>query len=453
MRAPHILVVDDEADIRSTIQDILTDEGYEVTTAANAEQARVAVSERTPQLVLLDIWMPDTDGISLLREWQQDHLVPCPVVILSGHGTVDTAVEATRLGAADFVEKPVSLNKLLRTVEQFLRGARPADPAGQHGTMLPPLFAAPLRSRRIRELRERAERLAPHAMPVMVVGERGSGREALAGFIHQSSPHRDGPFIRAPGATLIAESAAQLLLGTGSEPGFLERAAGGTLYLSSLEDLSDAAQSLLAGVLETGRYARVGESTQQALAARLITSLCPCTLADPAAAGVRPELVERLGALRIDVPSLREHAEDIPELLGYTAEALADREQLPFRRFSFAAQNRLRNYPWPGNLRELHGLVRRVLAAGGDEEVSLAEVEAELRPPRDGQEPLVKQDLLALPLREAREHFERAYLTEQLGLCGGKVSLLAKRVGMERTHLYRKLRSLGIDYRGMLGED
>jgi DNA-binding NtrC family response regulator len=168
---------------------------------------------------------------------------------------------------------------------------------------------------------------------------------------------------------------------------------------------------------------------------------------------LRADLLERLGVLRIDVPPVRDYAEDISELLRYSVDDLADRERLPLRRFSFAAQNRLRNYPWPGNLRELIGLVQRLLSGGGPEEVSLAEVERELTPARGAQEPLVKQDLLALPLREAREQFERAYLTEQLALCGGKVGQLAKRVGMERTHLYRKLRSLGVEFRGTLNDE
>ena len=459
MRAPHILVVDDEADIRDTIRDTLTDEGYEVTVAANAAQAREAVSERLPSLVLLDIWMPDTDGISLLHEWQQGHRVTCPVVILSGHGTVETAVEATRLGATDFIEKPVSLNKLLRTVEKSLRGVRPAERGSLRSGTLPPVFAAPVRSRRIRELRERAEQLAPLAAPLLIVGESGTGRDSLAHFIHQAGPRREAPFIRVPGASLIAQSAAALLLGgdggpaAGAERGLLEQAGAGTLFISTLEDVSTAAQALLAGVLESARYGHLGQAVQLPLEARLVASVRPATLADPAAAGLRPDLVERLGALRIEVPPLREYSEDISELLRYTAEDLVEREHLPFRRFSFAAQNRLRNYPWSGNLRELNSLVRRLLAADGAEEVSLAEVERELQPLPGVQEPLVKQDLLALPLREAREHFERAYLTEQLALCGGKVSQLARRVGMERTHLYRKLRSLGIDFRGMLSEE
>ncbi len=379
-------------------------------------------------------------------------------MILSGHGTIETAVEATRLGAADFVEKPLSLNKLLRTVEKALRGVRPAGRGALSSDgKMPPLFVALARSRRVRDLRERAERLAPHAAPLLIVGETGTGRDSLAVFIHQAGQRRDAPFIRVPGASLLAANAAQLLLGTetaaGVEHGLLEQAGTGTLFISNIEDASTAAQSLLAGVLEARGYARFGQVAQHPLTARVIASARPRTLVDPVTAGVRPDLVEQLGSLRIDLPPLREYAEDISELLRYTAEDLADREQLPFRRFSFAAQNRLRNYPWPGNLRELNSLVRRLLAAAGPEEVSLEEVERELRPSPGVQEPLVKQDLLALPLREAREQFERAYLTEQLALCGGKVGQLAKRVGMERTHLYRKLRSLGIDFRGMLSEE
>jgi DNA-binding NtrC family response regulator len=457
MRGARILVVDDEADIRNTIQEILTEEGYEVTTAANATQARDAVRSRSPELVLLDIWMPDTDGISLLREWQQESRVTCPVVILSGHGTVETAVEATRLGAADFVEKPLSLNKLLRTVEKALESTRPGARAGTHRGLMPPIFAAVGRSRRIRELRQRAEQLAPHTAAVLITGEAGTGRGALARFIHDTGPRREEPFVVAPGAGFVAANAAQLILGAdtaaGAEPGCIERAGAGTLFVSGIEDASPAAQALLLGVLETGSYARLGHAAPVPVSARFIASALPGTVANPAAQGLRPDLIDRLGVLRIEVPPLREYAEDISELLRYTVEDLADRERLAYRRFSFAAQNRLRNYPWPGNLRELSGLVRRLLAAGGPEEVGLAEVEKELTPATGAQEPLIKQDLLALPLREAREQFERAYLTEQLALCGGKVGQLAKRVGMERTHLYRKLRSLGVEFRGALTDE
>ncbi len=457
MRGAHILVVDDEADIRNLIQEILSEEGYEVATAANAGQAREAVRDRSPDLVLLDIWMPDTDGISLLNEWQQERRVNCPVVILSGHGTVETAVEATRLGAADFVEKPLSLNKLLRTVEKALRGARPGGRPAAGRAMLPPIFAALGRSRRIRELRAQAEQMAPHGTPLLIVGESGTGRESLARFIHDAGPRREQPFVVVAGASLIAENAANLLLGVriaeGTEAGCIERAGNGTLFIGNLEDVSPPAQALLLSVLETGNFARLGLAEPRPATARITGSVRPGTIVNPLAGGVRADLIERLGALRIEVPPLRDYAEDISELLRHTVEELSERERLPYRRFGFAAQNRLRNYPWPDNLRQLTGLVRRLLAGGGPEEVSLAEVEKELPPAQGAQEPLIKQDLLALPLREAREQFERAYLTEQLALCGGRVGQLAKRVGMERTHLYRKLRSLGVEFRGAPGDE
>jgi DNA-binding NtrC family response regulator len=458
VRGANILVVDDEAEIRNLIQEILSEEGYDVATAANAAQARQALEQRSPELVLLDIWMPDTDGISLLREWQQERRITCPVVILSGHGTVETAVEATRLGAADFVEKPLSLNKLLRTVDKALRGARPGGRAAGDRVMLPPIFAALGRSRRILELRKQAEQLAPHAAPVLIIGEPGTGRGSLARFIHDASPRRDQPFVSVAGASLVAANAASLILGADTssgarEPGCIESAANGTLFVSGLEEASQEAQALLSSVLETGSFTPLGRARPVPATTRFMASVRPSSLARSAAGGLWPDLPERCGVLRIEVPTVRAYAEDISELLRYTVEDLADRERLPFRRFGFAAQNRLRHYPWPGNLREVSGLVRRLLVAGGPEEIGLAEVEKELQPAAGIEEPLVKQDLLALPLREAREQFERAYLTEQLALCGGKVGQLAKRVGMERTHLYRKLRSLGVEFRGTLSED
>ena len=456
MRGPRILVVDDEADIRELIREILSEEGYEVDVAANAADAREAVRRQPPDLVLLDIWMPDLDGISLLKEWQGERQVTCPVVMLSGHGTVETAMEATRLGAADFVEKPLSLAKLLRTVEKALQGGRPGRTAGAR-SLLPPIIAALGRSRRIRELRQQAEQLAPHASPVLVVGESGTGREALARFIHDASSRHDQPFVTVAGGTLLAENAAQLLLGAetpqGPEPGCIERSGGGTLFIGDLEDVSPEAQRLLLGILEQGSYTRLGRATPVPLEPRLSASAKPATVAGPAAHGVRPELLSRLAMLQVRVPPLREYAEDISDLLRYFVDDLVDRERVAYRRFNFAAQNRLRNYPWPGNLRELVGLVQQLLAAGGPEEITLEEVEKALPPSGKAREPLVKQDLLALPLREAREQFERAYLTEQLALCGGKVGALAKRVAMERTHLYRKLRSLGVEFKPAPGED
>ena len=330
MSSSYILVVDDEADIRGLLKEILSEEGYEVDVAADAAQARAARARQNPDLVLLDIWMPDVDGITLLREWSQAVTDGCPVVMMSGHSTVETAVEATRLGAFDFVEKPLSLAKLLRTVERALDAGRRRRQSGRH--LGPPLSGPLGKSKLMQQARTELQRLAASAAPVICVGEPGSGREAFARYLHEQSPRAGEPFV-----TLVAAS-------------------------------------------------------------------------------------------------------------------LREADGLPFRRFSVAAQNRLRNYPWPDNLRELRQLVRRLLLHGGTEEIGLEEIERELASQLRTDEPLVKQDLLALPLREAREQFERGYLQQQLLLCNGKVGQLAKRVGMERTHLYRKLRSLGVDFRGG-GED
>ncbi len=450
MSAPHILVVDDENDIRSTIKEILTEEGYEVDVASDASEASAQLRRQHPDLIFLDIWMPDTDGITLLKQWSEVGEPQCPVVILSGHGTVETAMEATRLGAVDFIEKPLSLAKLLRTVETAL-SARPGAPV-RRAEVGAPGTALLGRSRAMRELRERALATAGRPDPVLIVGEPGSGRAALAEYLHSLSERAAEPFVSLAGGSLTDANAAALLLGVDEEAGYLERARGGTLYIRNLTDLGMAAQTLLAGVFEQGSFARIGRAQLLKLDVRLLASVA----GDPATGDDRlhPDLVAYLGAVRLRLPPLREHAEDLPELLRNLVDRLVETEGLGYRRFGIAAQNRLRHYPWPGNLRELETIVRQLLIAGGPEQVALEELEQQLRPPRGGQrEPLVKQDLLALPLRAAREEFERAYLTEHLALCGGRVGQLAKRVGMERTHLYRKLRSLGVDIRQSAEED
>jgi DNA-binding NtrC family response regulator len=218
------------------------------------------------------------------------------------------------------------------------------------------------------------------------------------------------------------------------------------LYINGLEDLVPGAQRLLLAVLESGTFVRRGGRAPMHLDARIISSAQP-GFETRGIVPFRLDLLSNLNVLTLRIPPLREYAEDVPELLRYYVDRLVDEDKLPFRRFGVAAQNRLRNYPWPGNIRELKNLVHRLLIQGGPEEIRLEEIEREIASQTPTDEPLVKQDLLALPLREAREHFERAYLTQQLQLCNGKVGQLAKRVGMERTHLYRKLRSLGVDFR------
>jgi DNA-binding NtrC family response regulator len=451
----HVLVVDDEADIRALISDILTDEGYGVTVAANATEARAARAERRFDLVLLDIWMPDTDGITLLREWSDSGEMNSPVVIMSGHGTVDTAVEATRLGALDFVEKPLSLAKLLRTVESALESAGPQF--GKSRGMLPSVLTPVGRSVLMQDLRDKVQQYARHESSVLLSGEPGTGRGAFARYLHALSDRADEPLISVTAASLTASNFEQKLLGTERNgeivAGAFERAEGGTLIIDELSDLDPAAQKLLLGILDDNKFTRVGGDEVVRQRARIVATVCADFEAKSDAGLLRRDLVAHLGVLSLRVPPLRDYAEDVPELLNYYVDKLVDAEGLTFRRFSVAAQNRLRNYPWPDNVRELKNLVRRLLLTGDGDDITLEEVEVEMSSTAPIDEPLVKRDLLALPLREAREQFERAYLQQQLILSDGKVGQLAKRVGMERTHLYRKLRSLGVDFKSVGGDE
>jgi DNA-binding NtrC family response regulator len=451
MTIPHILVVDDEADIRGLLKEILSEEGYEVDVAANAVQARASRLRQTPDLVLLDIWMPDVDGISLLREWSASTTDGCPVVMMSGHGTVETAVEATRLGAFDFVEKPLSLAKLLRTVERALDAGKRRR---QSGKLLAPALMVPVgKSKQMQQLRTELQQIAANPSSVLLIGEPGSGREAFARYLHERGPRAGHPFVTLLASSLREVDAESRLFGSdgsgGRQTGLLEEAGEGTLFIHEVEDLPASAQRLLVGVLESGQFMRLGGTEPVRLAARVLSSGQPGIENRAGTDAFRRDLLAHLNMLIVRVPPLRDYAEDVPELLRHYVDRLVDTEGLQFRRFSVAAQNRLRNYPWPDNVRELKNLVHRLLIQGGAEEIRLEEIERELAVQAPPGEPLVKQDLLALPLREAREQFERAYLQQQLLLCNGKVGQLAKRVGMERTHLYRKLRSLGVDFRNI----
>jgi two-component system nitrogen regulation response regulator NtrX len=452
MTGPHILVVDDEADIRGLLKEILSEEGYEVDVAANAAQARASRARQVPDLVLLDIWMPDVDCITLLREWSAGAADGCPVVMMSGHSTVETAVEATRLGAFDFVEKPLSLAKLLRTVERALDAGRRHR---QSGKFLGAPLAIPVgKSRVMQQLRGELQQIATNPSAVLLIGEPGSGREAFARYLHEHGPRASAPFVPLVASSLRDADAEASLFGREEadgtkKAGVLEEAGNGTLFIHELEDLPPSAQRLLVGVFESGQFTRMGGREPVAFRARLLSSAQPGIEQRAGSEALRRDLLAHLNVLIVRVPPLRDYAEDVPDLLRHQVDRMVDADGLPFRRFSVAAQNRLRNYPWPDNVRELRHLVHRLLIHGGAEEIRLEEIERELAVQTPADEPLVKQDLLALPLREAREQFERAYLQQQLLLCSGKVGQLAKRVGMERTHLYRKLRSLGVDFRNV----
>jgi len=443
MSSASILVVDDEQGIRSTIQDILTDEGYSVETAADAREARAHYSSDSPNLVLLDIWMPDTDGISLLKEWAADNGLNCPVVMMSGHGTVETAVEATRLGAVDFIEKPLSLAQLLSTVETALNVV-PVVVAVTEDAVAPVQFEIPQgKSAVIQSVRKQARHIASLQVPVLITGEPGSGRDLFGHYIHKESERAAASFILVSAAALTDDTVVEQLIGREGvgNSGLLRQAANGTLFVSELQELGRRGQSFLLGLIEQGVYTPPGAGASVPVTARIMASVQRTS-----GEGLRADLLAALGVMQLSIPPLRDYSEDIPELLRQYVHTLVSEEGLSFRRFGVAVQNRLRNYPWPGNLRELKSLVKRLLIQNSATEVTLAELEDSFAPPEPTGEALVTQDILALPMREAREHFERAYLSQQLALCGGKVGKLAQRVGMERTHLYRKLRALGVDF-------
>jgi len=450
MSANHILVVDDEPDIRGLVQEILEDEGYRVTVAENGGTARSALRERRPDLILLDIWMPDLDGISLLKEWAEEDGLPCPVIMMSGHGTVETAVEATRLGAYDFLEKPLSMAKLLLTVERALE-AEKLQQENLGFKRRAPLVQEPVgRSPALMRLREQVKRIAAHDTWVLITGEAGSGRETFARYLHAQSGRRERPFVDLSVASLAGVDAARELFGNEEDGhihyGSLEKAAGGTLLIDEVADMALDAQSQLVGALDSGSFLRVGGSEPVAIDVRIV-AVTQRNLEDEVRAGrFREDLFYHLNVVPLQIPPLREHSEDVSDLLNYYLDYFAIHEKLPYRRFSVGAQNFLRNYPWPGNVRELKNLVQRVLILGNGDEVSPKEVESALGAPPPSQ-PQALEGLVSFdqPLRQAREQFEKAYLDYQLEKHAGNVSKMAKEAGMERTHLYRKLRSLGVE--------
>jgi len=453
MSSGHILVVDDEPDIRDLVKEILEDEGFEVSIAESGETARHARRMRRPDLILLDIWMEDVDGITLLREWSESGSLPCPVIIMSGHATVETAVEATRLGAYDFIEKPISLAKLLLVVNRALESEKLQQENLGLKRQAQPVVEPAGKSEIMHALRSQAGRIAQHNTWVLINGEPGAGKEVVARYIHAQSPLRDRPFVEvAVGSMSAGNSAIELF---GSEEGDrivygrLEQANGGTLFMGNISDMDMQTQARLLSVFQTHSFLRMGGTEPIPVDIRVIATSSRDLEQEVRDGRFREDLYYHLNVVPLTVPPLREHSEDVPELLNFYVDRFVVQEHLPYREFSIAAQNRLRNYSWPGNNRELKNLVQRLLILGQGPVIDVDEVEAVLQQTDEAATPAGSSATLPLdlPLREAREQFEKVYLEHQLQEVGGSVGKLAKRVGMERTHLYRKLRGLGIDFK------
>lgn len=408
----QILVVDDEMGIRELLSEILTDEGHSVALADNAASARRARSEKRPDLVLLDIWMPDTDGISLLKEWSTSGLLTMPVIMMSGHGTIDTAVEATRIGAIDFLEKPIALQKLLATVKKALKHA--VGPAKSPLTL--DAFA---RSPLLKDLKKRLEQAAAKTPVLLLKSASGSIAEICARTLH--TPRTPWLDLSASSAPLTQE--------------MLENATGGILFISDLMLLGKLQQKNLGFALE-----RLEKHNLQLVAA---SSHPLAALID---GGWDPALVARLGEVWVALPELAGRADDVPEIATLVLAHLVERNDVPPKTFTSAALNALRLHPWHGEWSELLSTVRNLALSALEEEISLADVEQMLkRDARDAVKPPPALPLFSQPLRDAREAFERLYFEYHLKSEGGNMTRVADKTGLERTHLYRKLKQLGLN--------
>ncbi len=441
-----VLVVDDEPDIRDLVKEILEDEGYAVVVAEDVKNARESVEEQQPDLVLLDIWMPDQDGVSLLKEWRDAGLLKFPVVMISGHGTVETAVEATRLGAVDFIEKPLSLARLLLAVEKALSNFVPDDGKAS-AAAAKPLVPIIGNSTYSRELRGTIEKTASKSNGGIVIeGERATGKQLVARHIHEVSSRASEPFVTLRCDSLSDANSARELLGNENSAGYLESAGAGTLCLIDLEELPATAQTLLLEALERGAASR-GDGGTIPFKARIIACASGHIQRNISQGDFSEALYYRLAELSIKTLPLREHPEDVPLLLSFYVDRLVEQDGLPYRHFSVAAQNRLRNMEWPGNTLELINFVQRLLIVGSGVEIAPSEVDLLEGSDRERIDQISGDSMrlpLDMPLREARTEFERMYLQRQLDSVDGNIVELARVVGMERTHLYRKLRSVGI---------
>lgn len=452
MAKAHILVVDDEPDIRQLIAEILEDEGYQVETAENGNQALKKAESIAFDLVLLDIWMPDLDGISVLKTWHEKGETSFRVVMISGHGTIETAVEATRLGAYDFIEKPVGLAKLLITVEHALESVRLSQENQHLRHALQYQSHLVGQSQSVQDLLEQAKKLSQHNPWVLISGESGTGKEMLARHIHSLSEANQSPFVVMSVGVITPENALIELFGAEKSgeiiPGKLEQASGGTLFIDELAELEPEIQRRLSSALENGSFLRQGGSQAVNINVRMITASSQDLDQSLESGDLRKDLYYQLNVVPVSIPPLRDRPEDIPELLTHFTDLFTSRDQLPYRHFSFAAQNRLRSHSWPGNVRELKNLVQRLLLRSDHEEISLEEIEVHLQAvsQQDAEPGMAKAAIsLNLPLKKAREQFERQYLVEQLRRMNGSVGKVAGLSGLERTHLYRKLKALDID--------
>jgi len=450
-----ILVVDDEADIRELVAGILEDEGFSPRMAADSDSALAAVRDRLPALIILDVWLQGSklDGIEILDEVKKLH-PELPVVIISGHGTIETAVAAIKKGAYDFVEKPFNADRLVLLVNRALEATRLKRENSELRERTPDwgLVGA---SSAISALRGVIERVADARSRVLIVGAAGSGKEVIARLLHTTSMRAGRPFVVASAASISPERMEEELFGIEGDDGkprmigLMERAHGGTLMFDEIGDMPLETQGKILRVLVEQRFKRVGGEKAVEVDVRIISTSSRDLLRDASEGSFREDLYHRLNVVSISAPALDERRDDIPLLVAYFIDRISRGSGLPKRPLSAEAMAALQTYHWPGNVRQLRNVIERTMILMGrdpSDEITCEYLPSEIMdaglsiPAGEGLE-----QIIALPLRDARERFEREYLIAQINRFGGNISRTAAFIGMERSALHRKLKALGVN--------
>ena len=447
-----ILIVDDERDIRQLISDILEDEGYPTRLAGNSDEAMRAVSDAAPALMVLDIWLKDSrmDGIDILKAVKRDN-PDVPIIIISGHGNIEIAVAAIKQGAYDFIEKPFNIDQLLVVIRRAMETSRlrreNIELRRRYVTQSDMVGTSAV----FRAMMGQLDKVTKSNGRVMLTGPAGVGKEVAARYIHTKSNRASAPFVTVGCATIEPERMEEVLFGResaarGIEPGLLEQANGGVIYFDEVADMPSGTQSKILRVLVDQQFTRVGGTEKVRVDLRVVSSTSRDLDAEIAAGRFRQELYHRLNVVPIPVPSLEERREDIPVLAHHFIEMFNRTQGLALRPLAEDAVALMQTMTWPGNVRQLRNLIERVLILGdGTGTIQAAELPIEeSRAPGDDGRVVLSGALAALPLREAREAFEREYLLTQINRFGGNISRTASFVGMERSALHRKLKSLNV---------
>jgi two-component system nitrogen regulation response regulator NtrX len=454
--ANDILIVDDEADIRDLVAGILDDEGFRTRTARDSDSALAEISGRRPNLIFLDIWLQGSrlDGLQLLEQIKLEH-PEVPVVMISGHGNIETAVAAIKRGAYDFIEKPFKADRLILVANRALETSRLKREVRELKQHAPSSGTLVGRSPCMNQLRQTIDRAAKANSRIMIVGPSGGGKELAARTLHAMSSRADGPFVVINAAAITPERMEVELFGvelsdgeTGRKPGALEEAHGGTLFIDEIADMPRETQNRILRVLVDQTFQRAGGTTKVSVDVRIVSSTARNLEAEIAEGKFREDLYHRLSVVPIRVPPLSERREDIPDLVEYFMDQISSATGLPKRRIGEDAMAVLQSHVWPGNVRQLRNNVERVMIlAGGDTDAAIT---ADMLPQDVGSMiPAMPtgnngEHIMGLPLREAREVFERDYLIAQISRFSGNISRTAEFVGMERSALHRKLKALGV---------